>query len=71
MGIPEHDKEGRIITFEFKDFYLVACYTPNAGKQLQRLDYRTKKWDMSFSEFICNLKLKKTTIVCGDLNIAP
>lgn len=42
MNIPEHDQEGRVITFEYKDFYLLTCYTPNAGKNLVRLDYRTK-----------------------------
>lgn len=71
MGVPEHDKEGRIITFEFKDFYLVTCYTPNSGKRLQRLDYRTKRWDACFSDFVGGLKYKKTTIISGDLNTAP
>ena len=70
LGIEEHDDEGRTITLEFDKFYLVVCYVPNAGQGLPRLDYRVKKWDIDFQTFLNNLKKKKTTILCGDLNVA-
>lgn len=69
MGIEEHDKEGRCITLEFKDFYLVTCYTPNSQNELKRLDYRMK-WEDDFRSYINNLDKKKPVILCGDLNVA-
>lgn len=69
MGIEEHDKEGRCITLEFKDFYLVTCYTPNSQNELKRLDYRMK-WEDVFRSYINTLDRKKPVILCGDLNVA-
>lgn len=70
IGIPEHDQEGRTLTLEFEKFYLVSCYVPNAGEKLVRLDYRTKKWDPAFRNYLNELKKKKSVILCGDLNVA-
>jgi len=70
MNIQKHDKEGRIITMDFDKFYLVCCYTPNAGEGLKRIDYRVKEWDKDFFEFINNLKKEKDVILTGDLNVA-
>lgn len=69
MGIAHHDKEGRIICAEFKDFYLVNVYTPNSQAELARLDYRMK-WEDDFRTYLKNLEAKKPVIVCGDLNVA-
>lgn len=70
MGIDEHDKEGRIITAEYKNFILINVYTPNAGTQdLARLPYR-QKWDKDFLNFLKNLQEIKPLIICGDLNVA-
>ena len=69
MDIPEHDNEGRVITCEFEDFYLVTVYTPNAQSELARLDYRMT-WDDAFREFLLELDAKKPVIVCGDMNVA-
>lgn len=69
MDIPEHDTEGRVITCEFEDFYLVTVYTPNAQSELARLDYRMT-WDDAFREFLLELDAKKPVIVCGDMNVA-
>ncbi len=69
MNIEEHDSEGRIITLEYKDFYLVTVYTPNSQTELKRLDYRMK-WETDFKAFLLNLAQKKGVIVCGDLNVA-
>lgn len=55
---------------EFDKFYLVACYVPNAGQGLVRLDYRTKEWDPAFMTYLNDLKARKATILCGDLNVA-
>lgn len=66
----EHDEEGRIITCEYDDFYLVQCYIPNSGESLKRLDYRTKEWDIDFMKYLKKLSNKKSLIVCGDLNVA-
>ena len=66
----KHDKEGRVITLEFDNFYLTHVYTPNSGQALQRLNYRVKQWDPSFWGFIENLEKKKPVVVCGDLNCA-
>ena len=69
MGIPEHDSEGRVITAEFKDFYLVNVYVPNSGEGLKRLEYRGA-WDNDFSEYLGNLRKSKNVIVTGDFNVA-
>ncbi|MDR3073495.1 MAG: exodeoxyribonuclease III [Deltaproteobacteria bacterium] len=69
MGIPEHDREGRIITLEYEPFYLVNVYTPNAQDQLARLEYRMV-WDDAFRAYIAGLDARKPVVVCGDLNVA-
>ncbi|MFM1515057.1 exodeoxyribonuclease III [Helcococcus ovis] len=69
IGIEEHDKEGRVITLEFEDFYMVTCYTPNSKRGLLRLDYR-QKWEDDFREYLLNLNKTKPVILCGDLNVA-
>ena len=69
IGIEEHDKEGRVITLEFKDFFLVNCYTPNSGRELARLDYRME-WEDSFRNYLKELDKIKPVILCGDLNVA-
>lgn len=69
MGIAHHDTEGRIITAEFDDFFLVNVYTPNAKRELERLDYRME-WEDDFRHFLKQLELQKPVIVCGDLNVA-
>ena len=69
IGVEDHDQEGRVITNEFKDFYVVCSYVPNSGNGLNRLDYRTT-WDVDFLHFITELKSKKNVILCGDLNVA-
>ena len=69
IGIEEHDKEGRVITLEFEDYYLVTVYTPNSQAELARLDYRMK-WEEDFKAYLKKLEEKKPVIVCGDLNVA-
>ena len=69
MGIDEHDHEGRLITLEYKDFYLVCCYTPNSQDGLRRLDYRMK-WEDDFRKYLLELDKTKPVILCGDLNVA-
>ncbi len=69
IGIDEHDHEGRVITVEFEDFYLVNCYTPNSQKELARLDYR-KKWEDDFRAYLKKLDEVKPVLLCGDLNVA-
>ena len=69
MGIEEHDHEGRIITLEYEDFYLVTVYTPNSQNELRRLDYRMT-WEEDFRKFLKDLDAKKPVIVCGDMNVA-
>ena len=69
MGIKEHDNEGRIITLEYKDFYLVNCYTPNSGRELARLSYRME-WEDAFRKYLKKLDKIKPVILCGDLNVA-
>jgi len=69
LGIDEHDHEGRVITAEYEDFYLVCCYTPNAQDGLKRLDYRMQ-WENDFRAYLCALDEKKPVILCGDLNVA-
>ncbi|MEW8956292.1 exodeoxyribonuclease III [Clostridium sp.] len=69
IGIEEHDKEGRVITLEFENFYLVTVYTPNSKSELERLDYRMV-WEDEFRKYLKNLDKDKPVIVCGDLNVA-
>ena len=69
MAIPDHDKEGRIITLEFMDFYLVNVYTPNSKQELERLNYRME-WEDAFRAYVQSLDEKKPVIICGDLNVA-
>ncbi|OUO77587.1 exodeoxyribonuclease III [Blautia sp. An249] len=69
MGIEEHDKEGRVITLEYPDFYMITVYTPNSQSELARLSYRME-WEKAFLEYMNQLQEKKPVIVCGDLNVA-
>jgi exodeoxyribonuclease-3 len=69
LGIEEHDQEGRVITLEFDDFYLVTCYTPNSKRELLRLDNRME-WEDAFRAFLVELASKMPVILCGDLNVA-
>jgi len=66
----EYDEEGRVITCEFKKFYLIHVYTPNSGEGLKRLDFRVNTWDKMFIKYINKLQEKKPIILCGDLNVA-
>jgi exodeoxyribonuclease-3 len=69
IGIDEHDHEGRVITLEFEEYYLVTCYTPNSQSELKRLPYRMK-WEDDFRAYLKNLEQTKPVILCGDLNVA-
>ena len=69
IGIEEHDKEGRVITLEYDDFYLVNVYTPNSKTELERLEYRGK-WEDDFRKYLKKLEEHKPVILCGDLNVA-
>ncbi len=69
IDVPEHDTEGRVITAETEDFYLVTVYTPNSQDGLRRLDYRMS-WEDAFREYLLGLDAKKPVIVCGDMNVA-
>lgn len=69
LGIDEHDHEGRVITLEMADFYLVTCYTPNSQDGLRRLDYRMQ-WEDDFRQYLMKLDQQKPVILCGDLNVA-
>lgn len=69
LGVPGHDSEGRVITLEYADFYLVCVYTPNSQDGLRRLDYRMS-WEDDFREYLCKLDMQKPVIVCGDMNVA-
>ena len=69
IGIEEHDKEGRVITLEFDKFFMVNCYTPNAKRELERLDYRMI-WEDEFRKYLLKLNETKPVIMCGDLNVA-
>ena len=69
IGIEEHDNEGRVITLEYDNFYLVNCYTPNSKRELERLEYR-QVWEDDFREYLVNLDKIKPVILCGDLNVA-
>lgn len=72
LGIGEAvgDAEGRVITAEYQDYYLVTCYTPNSQNELRRLDYRVQTWDVAFREHVQRLNAHKPVIFCGDLNVA-
>ena len=69
LGIDQHDHEGRVITLEMEDFYLVCVYTPNSQDGLKRLDYRME-WDDDFRKYVYELSQKKGVVICGDLNVA-
>ena len=69
IGIEEHDQEGRVITLEFENFYMVNVYTPNSKSELERLEYR-QKWEDDFRTYLLNLDKQKPVILCGDLNVA-
>lgn len=69
IGVDEHDHEGRVITAEFDDFYLVCCYTPNAQRKLTRLAYRMT-WEDAMREYLTGLDKVKPVVLCGDLNVA-
>ena len=69
LGTPEHDTEGRVVTLEFEDHWLVCVYTPNAQDGLRRLDYRMA-WEDAFRAYLCELDAKKPVIACGDMNVA-
>lgn len=69
VGVPELDTEGRMITLEYPDFFLVTCYTPNAQQGLARIDHRLK-WDEAFRNYLSSLDQHKPVIACGDLNVA-
>lgn len=69
IGVEEHDHEGRVITLEFENFYMITCYTPNSQQELARLDYRML-WEDAFLAYIKKLDAKKPVVFCGDLNVA-
>lgn len=69
IGISEHDTEGRVITLEYDDYYVVTCYTPNSQSELKRLDYRVR-WEQDFLAYLTELDIRKPVILCGDLNVA-
>ena len=69
IGIEEHDKEGRVITLEFEDFYMVNIYTPNSKRELERLEYR-QIWEDEIRKYLLQLNATKSVIMCGDLNVA-
>ena len=70
IGITKHDDEGRVIKLEFDNYFLVTVYTPNSKRDLSRLDYRKKEWDIDFLKFLKKNEKKKPIIFCGDLNVA-
>ncbi len=69
IGVPEHDREGRVLTLDYGGFYLVNCYTPNSQRELLRLAYRME-WEESFRGYLTRLDTEKPVILCGDLNVA-
>ena len=69
LGVEEHDHEGRVVTLEYEDFYLVCVYTPNAQDGLRRIDYRMS-WEDAFRDYLLTLDAKKPVVVCGDMNVA-
>lgn len=70
IGVLKHDDEGRVLTAEYGDFYLVSVYVPNAKRDLSRLPYRQKEWDVDFLKYLKKLEKKKPVVFCGDLNVA-
>ena len=70
IGIDKHDNEGRVITVEFEDYFLVTVYTPNSKRELLRLEYRAQEWDVDFLKYLKKLEEEKPVIFCGDLNVA-
>lgn len=70
IGQKKHDEEGRVLTCEFDDFFLVNVYVPNSKRELERLPYRTKEWDVDFLRYLKMLEKKKPVIFCGDMNVA-
>lgn len=70
LGVAAHDREGRVVTAELDDFYLVNVYTPNSQRGLARLDYRVREWDPAFRGYLGRLEEKKPVVFCGDLNVA-
>lgn len=70
IGIAQHDTEGRVLTAEFPNFYLVNVYTPNSQNELLRLDYRTQSWDVDFLDYCKEIEKTKPVLICGDLNVA-
>ncbi|MBP7582844.1 MAG: exodeoxyribonuclease III [Spirochaetes bacterium] len=70
IGIEKHDGEGRVITLELANFFLVNIYVPNAQRGLERLDYRTKEWNVDLLKYLKKLEKKKPVVFCGDLNVA-
>ncbi|MER2294795.1 MAG: exodeoxyribonuclease III [Desemzia incerta] len=69
IGVPEHDTEGRVVTLEYDNYYVVTCYTPNSQSELKRLDYRMR-WENDFLDYLKKLDEQKPVILCGDLNVA-
>ena len=69
LGIDEHDKEGRVVTLEYDNFFIVTVYTPNSQDELRRLDYRMT-WEDAFRDYLCRLDAQKPVVVCGDMNVA-
>ena len=69
LGVPELDTEGRLITLEYENFFLVTCYTPNAQPELARIDHRLR-WEDAFRDYLVGLDEKKPVLICGDLNVA-
>lgn len=70
LGVAKHDQEGRVMTAEYPDFYLVNVYVPNSKRELERLPYREKEWDVDFLAYLKNLEKLKPVITCGDFNVA-
>jgi exodeoxyribonuclease-3 len=70
LGLPDHDGEGRVITVEYRSYFLVNVYTPNSKRDLARLDYRTQEWDAHFLAYLQQLEQQKPVIACGDFNCA-
>ena len=70
IGVAKHDEEGRVLTLEFERFFLVNVYVPNSKRDLTRLAYRAKEWDVDFLIYLKNLEKKKPVVFCGDLNVA-
>ena len=70
IGIDKHDNEGRVITVEFEDYFVVTVYTPNSKRELLRLEYRAQEWDVDFLKYLKKLEEEKPVIFCGDLNVA-